>query len=369
MSNPLSHLTDNQVDELIKKYYAGEKISNLLKEYNIDSKKKTVVKYFPSKKIDRLCQYCNVNLYQEYKTRDSYYTPLPRCNECGHVESNNCKCSNCKKELELKEQAEEARKKQELEDFIKNQKPVQYENLEFNDLVYLGALFRAGLTEDLRILNPIYYLDKPYAPTSEFEKEILENLYSKNLIIPLQSGGFITDFHEARYIINIVSNDMNFYEIVNKILNPNYPIDEKKEELVLIWKRIAIEECKKFLNFTVYKLFHINCNTSEKTDAILYDLLNNFSICQVILLIDTSITKSFRWACENNISKFHAVNTIMINTQKYGERAIINGWKINNKFLYNDNEYPQSTLSSFFFDRILKIGFKAITEKPHIDIL
>jgi len=58
-------------------------------------------------------------------------------------------------------------------------------------------------------------------------------------------------------------------------------------------------------------------------------------------------------------------NTIVGNAQSFAERARINKWELQK---YNRiKDCPQSALSRFFFERIIKIGFDGFNEIPSLN--
>jgi hypothetical protein len=60
----------------------------------------------------------------------------------------------------------------------------------------------------------------------------------------------------------------------------------------------------------------------------------------------------------------HASNTIVGNAQSFAERAKINKWDLQK---YNRiKDLPQSALSRFFFERVIKIGFDGFNEIPNL---
>ncbi|HJD56206.1 MAG TPA: hypothetical protein LFW21_06280 [Rickettsia endosymbiont of Pyrocoelia pectoralis] len=71
----LSHLTQKQLEDLIKRYYDNAKIDNLLKEFNIKVSRNNLVSLFPLITHHELfCKYCeNTNLVIKLKNRNYKY--------------------------------------------------------------------------------------------------------------------------------------------------------------------------------------------------------------------------------------------------------------------------------------------------------
>lgn len=67
---------------------------------------------------------------------------------------------------------------------------------------------------------------------------------------------------------------------------------------------------------------------------------------------------------DKHLSNQKAANSIITFAQSYAERAKINKWVISN--FSRIKELPESMLSKFFFERILKIGNAGFTEVPRV---
>ncbi len=102
MHPKLSHLSNEQVSELMKMYYdGGEKVAGLISEYELDLLPSQLVGTFsPFIHDDLLCQYCNTqNLVSKRLSRDhgSWGIGNPFCPLCNHSEEKYCRCKNCLK--------------------------------------------------------------------------------------------------------------------------------------------------------------------------------------------------------------------------------------------------------------------------------
>jgi chorismate mutase len=91
---------------------------------------------------------------------------------------------------------------------------------------------------------------------------------------------------------------------------------------------------------------------------------------QIYHLIYTATNKALRFKEEHCVANNHAANSIIGYMQSLGERAQNDHWNLNN---YNRvKECPQSLISKFFFERILRINEMGFTQKPQligIDVL
>ncbi|HTO17389.1 MAG TPA: hypothetical protein VLZ83_16610 [Edaphocola sp.] len=127
-------------------------------------------------------------------------------------------------------------------------------------------------------------------------------------------------------------------------------------------EKISLHESLEYLHYNVFNVFRIIYRAGEKTVSTLYDLLNEYSVSQIYTVIYRSTSQALRFHIEHGASKTHASNTIIGNAQKFAERANVNQWDVQR--YHRLNELPESALSKFFFNRILKIGYAGFDNKP-----
>ncbi|MCZ6903261.1 MAG: hypothetical protein O7C59_09290 [Rickettsia endosymbiont of Ixodes persulcatus] len=113
----LSHLTQKQLEDLIKHYYDNEKVDDLLKEFNINVSPNTLVSLFPLITHHELfCKYCqNTNLVIKLKSRNyKYYGETGFdlfCPIYAHKDNSSCSCDNCKKAIKQQKHTKEENKR------------------------------------------------------------------------------------------------------------------------------------------------------------------------------------------------------------------------------------------------------------------
>lgn len=122
------------------------------------------------------------------------------------------------------------------------------------DKIFLSALLRSGLNEDMTKIIGKSLLENKMSPTADFDLEILNELDSKQVILvdpqsPLDA--FVKEnfshnyyIHEVNYLLNIDTN-------VTDISAIEYPdredIIKNRDECLQIWKEIAEAECYAYL--------------------------------------------------------------------------------------------------------------------------
>ena len=111
--NQVSHLSDDEIEKLIKDYYDGVKIKDIIEIYKIDCQPSSFRKILPAIETEQVCLYCNHKLQIQYLSRNysSFNTELI-CPECGHEPENEyCPCNTCRERAR-----EEKRKEQQKKD-------------------------------------------------------------------------------------------------------------------------------------------------------------------------------------------------------------------------------------------------------------
>ena len=77
-------------------------------------------------------------------------------------------------------------------------------------------------------------------------------------------------------------------------------------------------------------MFNITYKVGDKTNGVLNDLLNEFSVGQIYHLIYTATNKALRFKEEHCVANNHAANSIIGYMQSLGERAQNDHWNLNN---------------------------------------
>ena len=378
MSSKLNHLSQEQIDELIERYYANEKIADLIKSFNISIQPSQLVKEFPPRVDDKQCVYCNINFVSHYQSR-TYGDSLsqPKCPNCGHSDSGACHCLNCRKYAVLIKQQKLENKREYLAAHFRNQEvpSVEFSDLSFEEQVYLGAFLRAGMSEDFNYINSIDSFFAPLAPTDDMQKEVL-TLLSKNkaciVISPdsdaecfpyLEVGG--DDFsyyqHKVKWKLNVTHEGLTKVPLVEKIINP---LEEyNSSELLAMWKKIALQECFDYLLYEIKNILGVDQPIGEKTNAVFSDILNHFSVSEIYGIVYKSTTNALRFKVEQGTYAKHAANSIVGSAHSYADKAVAGSWVLPK---FSRKHVQQSAISKFFFERILKVGSDGFYKKPEI---
>lgn len=384
MNEKFSHLTEEQIQELIERYYEKEKVSDLISEYKLSLRPNQLVRNFPPEVLETECLHCKANLIKPRVSRDYQYwkTIFEYCPNCGHEEGGSCTCKSCK----AFEKYEQDKIRQHKQDFIdiwlnyEDEEKVELNNLTLTDIIYLGALLREGISEDYNYINPIESFINPLTPTDEFQSELIDRLIDIGVIVVHPSTDLefieIVDYdngnyryypYKVKWALHIKNEDLSIVPLVESIMNPPDLKSEDFDEAFLLWKKIALYESIEYFEHSVNNILGIYYNIGEKTRTILNDLTNDYSVAQIYGILYKATNNALRFQAERGVSTKHASNTIIGNAQSFGERAKVNNWDLQK---YNRiKDCPQSALSRFFFERIIKIGFDGFNEIPNVKMI
>jgi hypothetical protein len=381
----ISHLNNEQIENLIYRYYNGENTTNLIKEYNLNVRSSDLYKIFPPiVHSDILCPYCNIPMISQRVSRSSYSEDYINsiCPQCRHKYFYECDCCECKKIKENIRLEEENTKRMliiDLAEFQRNNIDFQhYELLSLKDRIYISSLLRCGLSEDFDIIKPYVEFREKLSPTDSFSFEMIRYLY-KNRILIIHMDSSISGFIFKDEEIDVIKLDKASWEL--NILVDNKPINDLNVQTILypkiinetekniafdIWKEIALEECKEYLLFKLNE-YNFEFNIGNKTIAVFSHLLENFSVSQILSFIWSGIKNSVAFYHQKSITKKHAANYAITSIERQGERALVENWTVSK--YRRDYNCPQSMIADVLFNCVLKIGEKGFNERPHIDLI
>jgi hypothetical protein len=374
----LNHLTEQEIDDLIWKYYAHVRIKDLLEEYCLSVNPGQLLGLFPPKETESLCPYCGVNMLRHFESRghSSYEDGEIVCPNCNHNDNRlYCKCHNCRQAAIEKERQEYEEKYEAIKAILDKtrQKAITPVELTFTDKIYLGSLLRIGLSEDFNIINSVDSFHIPLAPTRTFSSEIVDNLNEKNIIgispesdldyfsdLNLEEGTITFWSDKIKWEILIQMEGKEKDEFLDSLLNPN--CDNLPKEAFDLWQKVALNECLEYFYYNLSSVLGVTYNAGSKTINVLSEMLKAHSVSQVFGLIYRATNNALRFRAERGVSRKYAANVVIGNAQNFAERALINNWNISK---YNrPRECPQSALSKFLYDRVLKIGEAGFHEPP-----
>lgn len=350
----LSHLSNEQISQLIRRYYEGDKVKDLIKEFSIDikiSKSGKLVSFFPRKVLEEKCPYCDIHLQEKRPSKSAITSNdfkrehLPTCPSCGHIAAElfsypitktgwnskkalaPCACRHC---TETKLDNAQAC----IEEFNAHRDgQITFQELELKDLIQLAAF-----CSDAELSNGEYSLSrhKHLSPGGNSDDQMLKELLKKGILkISKQTGLQAFSFDEKHDVINI-----NLLKC-SHVPNVKYKhLDTLKEEaLEEVTRRFdssivfdlyrhfwAEAELMAFYSLNHLQWVHDSQRIPKKATEAITFLIENFGLGEGIYLI----SHSFPW-CQKKLkegafsTRAHAVNSVPYNIIYLGEWLISNG--------------------------------------------
>lgn len=377
MGQELSHLTEKEIQDIMLRYYNGESASKLIKEFNISTYASNLHKVFPPEIFENYtCDFCGSFLVINRPSKSMKDCPKYEkdlyCPICKHRPYySGCRCQHC---IEQEQNLKIERQKIIEGIYSKPRTSIDFGNLTFESKVFLGALCRALLKENLYEVSPYDESEVSLAPTADLQDKLYSTLIHNHVLTvspssPVESFDVSNeDFPNVFYTYKVTYNlnllfSPNKQDTFTEILKPSYYSSDYAEEAYALWKEIAISECIEYLQFQLNKV-GFDFSAGEKTYKTFDIILDDFSVSQIYGIIWKAIADASKLYLEKGISKRHAANTVIGACERYAERAKLNGWDLTQ---YNRiKDIPQSVLSIFFFNRVLGIGEKGFRTPPTI---
>jgi hypothetical protein len=216
----LAHLSEQQIQELSSRYFAGDTIKDLLHEFNIDCLPKQLYKLLPEQvAVGQVCPYCDASMFSEVPSRTAmasrYRQDVIYCQICGHRIGSGCRCKGCiqREEALLRLQREDRRA--EIVKFYSRCQPASPQQFSVNELPLRAAVALLALVRSSRFLDSdetghgvfvteltIEALSQatiPFTPSDILDIPLLEELMESNLICPSEfSSNRAFDFEASK---------------------------------------------------------------------------------------------------------------------------------------------------------------------------
>lgn len=381
LTEEISHLSQEQIEELYERYLGGEKNADLVAEYEININPNRLVKILPPQVLpDHACPYCDVPMYKkrESKSQTSWSRPPIECSECdhkiypkvGHRETY-CSCHHCEEaRLEAQAKAEEEKRRVLEEKYDPDDRePISYSELNFANKLVLLTLFRMQTDEEFEHILALSDQSKTelFTPTNEMSIEYLKELFDRRAIIvdpKSRLSAFVEDQDFDSFYVNRVQwiPNVTLYDgersSLNELYNEIYL--DLKEGVQAHWEkdifkllfRVAREEVLQYVYVRADEL-DVTFSAENKTREVVNQLLYNFSVSEIYYFVKKSIENAHIYHAKGYAqNKKHAGNTIPNKMLSLGERAINEQW---NTYKYNrDSRSPRSAISKVFYDFVLK---------------
>jgi hypothetical protein len=182
----LAHLSTEQITDLLEKYDDRSiPLKVIIAEFSLQTTPSALNGLLPPFiHEDSPCPYCtDVLLHSRRSSRSGYASTSRRCPDCGHQDTNHCHCQNCRETAaQERRRTEEIKRDVVREDYGGCRWDRNFESLTLRDAVYISALVRQSLSENLTTVDPYASGPPKLAPTGDHMREITRHLQGKALL-------------------------------------------------------------------------------------------------------------------------------------------------------------------------------------------
>lgn len=404
-------LPADKVEQFIIEYYAGGKVKEPLEALGVKENFKHIHEVFPPEALKEKCEYCGKNLLKKRLARNNTDEEAHKasvyCPECNHrPKIEKCDCEKCRKRPE---RIEEERRKTIEEYWGKERDKIKLSDLCFRGKVFLGIVLKTSSTEDINTILPLENAINKVAPSGGNLLWAIANslCYSNydacvpSIDAPIDSfvldEGFPKHYYPTRmkFKLNIETDSFSLYR---SLTMPTYYNSKLASDALQLWTEIASYECMEYLDYQL-NLFSIEHKLEKKTIANFCTLLKDFSVSQIYTIIWECVSDEIRdtyieyrkQLAEFEIQKIEGEDSsiqferIQEKIHALKERTTtcddIVYYIIQNcmQYIYlSDTEksrigysdridaLPQSEISSFFFNQVVKIGDNGFYHAPNM---
>ncbi|MCW3789611.1 hypothetical protein [Plebeiibacterium sediminum] len=218
----------------------------------------------------------------------------------------------------------------------------QFETLDLDVKLFLGSLIHTGISKDFKVIGARTVGDGDPAPNI---------FYLKHLMTELGVG------NHSPYAIYIEIEE----NIARKYFMPFRRLDLSLEEQLELWRKVALNE--------VIEIFYgsldsrgLVTNQKEAIAPIMADLLKLYSVGQMVNLIWQALNFKYDEYLKGMRDKNHTANSIIYACLNFGESKKRRNQKV--QCFNRPAQFPQSELSKYLFNDVLKIGDVGYREIP-----
>ncbi|WP_296258025.1 MULTISPECIES: hypothetical protein [unclassified Pseudomonas] len=334
----ISHLSDDQIEELYRRYIDGERNADLVDEYKIDVSPNNLIKVFPPIEVpDLSCPYCNLKMYQRRKSKGDFTSgdTVGFCNGCQHKSylfsspnrHRQCGCSPCAAAYQQLLADRERLVREKIYQYWEPRigESIRYEALDLQEKVYLVALINAQANVSFSAIKSAVERsnDVWLAPSPGIENEMLLLLYRRRIIaVDPDSPASAFDSENigsarvngVRWIINIAldgelrsSIDEVHRHIVKELSVP--AVDFDSHQLKAIAKSVLTEQAIQQIHYQCGRL-SLPFSAEKKSTDVVGTLLHNHSLAAVCYFAYLAVRRASDYYLGANVSKTQASNII-----------------------------------------------------------
>ena len=380
-SNPLSHLDDSNLLELMIRYYAGERVATLLHEFSIQCPASLLSSYFPPEPTHDICRHCGGPMVRPRRSKSWGRASELICTKCAHTETPQCRCIRCHDARCLATEKELQHQQSKVVQFCAerwsyHEVYVEPRQLAAIDALGLMSLVRCGGWLDECSLGPMEASSIRLTPSKpDFDQILVSRLITAGLVSPdansplpsfAEQDGKIVGWHPARVQWQLrMPAPVEFLSQLEELVASSAWPQDWHVECREMWHELAAAECWEFCE---HNLSSRNLPMPGVTalTSLLENLLRDFSVSQCYQLIWASAGNTIDYRVRKGISAPHAANHFIGTCQRSADRSRAEGWTI--KGFRRNFQLGRSQISHVLHDVFLKHGEAGFFSCPNSTI-
>lgn len=371
-SPALSHLTPEQVQTLMYRYYAGEHVTSLLGEFEIQCAPSALCRQFPPEQVGIDCPACAAPLIKRRGSRSSFpqsQRSTVRCSSCMHIEREGCSCPSCRAKRANEAATLRQRQRDSVAEFCAANwhyeiTQIEPEHLSAEAAVALLSLIRCGGWMNSATIGSLGASPVPYTPHDTCITEYLLGILINNTLI----APSLDSAPDAFTLVPGRPPHWDWRKVCWSLLLPSAPDFVKRLELLAankawpegwhegahgLWKQLAMAECREYCTYAVMTR-NLPMPSSTALTTLLDNLLRDHSVSQCYQLIWNAATRAVDYMVRGNLRPQHAANALIGNCQRYADKARAEKWEV--KGFKRNFHLPRSQLSYVLHDVVFKHG-------------
>jgi hypothetical protein len=385
MMMPIQELTEEQLNDLIWRYYSGSIIVTLIQEFRLNVSPGKITTLFPPFVLeDQICPYCMIPMLMAPPTRTALNSgrslPPAYCSNCGHRQRPNCLCIGCEEQRAQRKLADEEANRSLIARLRRTplHPCVDIDDISLRHAVNLVALSRLGRREDSDEIDALSKHALALRCTNRASETVIRELYELGALdFSLENTpGVISedglrekqlDWSEIRFQLRLGSdveeNIAALNRLVERLSNRSGWLDRWKLEILDLWYELAIDELLAYFAMRMVE-HHFKPCFGGKTIHMLRNLLNQYSVEEIYNFTMSAVKDAAAYQVRTRAPKWQAGNAAIGYCQRRAERASANGWTIES--FKRNPKVPQSECTTVYTDVVTRLGKRFYTVPPSI---
>lgn len=245
--------------------------------------------------------------------------------------------------------------------------PKKLNEISLREKVFLGCFLRGLIKDDFSAICPIRDFKGKLFPSDDYLYEGFKELFDNHIIeihnISNMSYYLYDHKNDWRRIftkINVASEaDLN--TTLTGFLYPGKWDDIYTEEAKTLWKEISYHESIELFKSRM-EAYGFSYVLGKTTKAFFEDLVNHFSLSHIYYIIWAGAKNAAAYCQEGKVSKKQAANSVLLRMRNAADKIFSGQWSCSD--FSRPKECPQSLLSEYFFNSVLKICDQGWTSIP-----